>query len=172
MSTRVKRKFFRARQKVGKYRIDGRIENGGFAAVYKATDMLEGIRVALKVPYDDLLTDAVMGDMLKEVRLAARLKHENILPLKNADYIDGRLVLAYPLGERSLAQRMQSRISPALALDYTEQMLLAVAYAHEQRIIHCDIKPQNMILFPDNVLMLTDFGIAKVAYRTIISAFP
>ena len=67
--------------------------------------------------------------MLKEVRLAARLKHPHILPLKNADYIDGRLVLAYPLGERSLAQRMQSRVSAALALDLTEQMLSAVAFA-------------------------------------------
>ena len=132
--------------------------------------MLEGIRVALKVPYDDLMTDAVVDDMLKEVRLAARLKHPNILPLKNADYIDGRLVLAYPLGERSLGQRMQSRISAQLAMDFSHQMLSAVAYAHEHRIIHCDIKPQNMILFPGNQLMLTDFGIAKVAYRTMVKA--
>ena len=170
MSQRVKRTYFRARQKVGKYRIDGRIESGGFAVVYEATDMLEGIRVALKVPYDDLMTDAVVDDMLKEVRLAARLKHPNILPLKNADYIDGRLVLAYPLGERSLGQRMQSRISAQLAMDFSHQMLSAVAYAHEHRIIHCDIKPQNMILFPGNQLMLTDFGIAKVAYRTMVKA--
>jgi serine/threonine-protein kinase len=156
---------------LGKYRIDRRIENGGFAAVYEATDTLEGVRVALKVPHDEILTEEVLGDMLKEVRLAARLKHDNTLPLKNADYIDGRLVLAYPLGERSLADRLQSRISPAMALNYTEQMLAATAYAHEHRIIHCDIKPQNMILFGNgHTLMLTDFGIAKIAYRTIIKA--
>ena len=170
MATRVKRTFLRSRQRLGKYRIDHRIENGGFAVVYAATDVLEGVRVALKVPFDDMLTDDMLELMLKEVRLAARLKHPHILSLKNADYIDGRLVLAYPLGERSLADRLQSRISAELALDYSEQMLSALAYAHEQRIIHCDVKPQNMILFPDNLLMLTDFGIAKVAYRTNVNA--
>lgn len=166
----MKRTYFRARQKLGKYRIDRRIENGGFAAVYRATDTLEGIRVALKVPYDDILTEEVLDDMLKEVRLSAKLKHPNILALKNADYIDGRLVLAYPLGERSLAERLQSRISPALALDYAEQMIAGTAYAHEHRIIHCDIKPQNMILFAGGRLRLTDFGIAKIAHRTIVRA--
>jgi serine/threonine-protein kinase len=160
----------RTRQKLGKYRIDGRIENGGFATVYEATDTLEGVRVALKIPYDDILTEEVLRDMLKEVRLAARLKHPHILPLKNADYIDGRLVLAYPLGERSLAQRLQSRVSLPVALDLAEQMIAAAAHAHEHRIIHCDIKPQNMILFDGGHLMLTDFGIAKIAHRTIVRA--
>jgi hypothetical protein len=52
-------------------------------------------------------------------------------------------------------------------MDYAEQMLAAVAYAHEQHVIHCDIKPDNLILFPEGRLMLTDFGIAKVALHTI-----
>jgi serine/threonine protein kinase len=46
-------------------------------------------------------------------------------------------------------------------------MIEAVAYAHRQRIIHCDIKPENFILFPDNRLRLTDFGIARVAQNTV-----
>jgi hypothetical protein len=52
-------------------------------------------------------------------------------------------------------------------LSFTEQILDAVAFAHQRRIIHCDIKPENLILFPGNRLKLTDFGIARVAQRTI-----
>ena len=157
----------RTRQRLGKYRIESKLGDGGFAAVYQAIDTIEGVRVALKIPHDYLLTDSVLGDFRNEVRLAAKLKHPNILPLKNADFVEGRFVIAYPLGERTLAERLQSRLSLSLSFDFTEQMLAGVAFAHEQRIIHCDIKPENLILFANGRLMLTDFGIAKVAFRTI-----
>lgn len=163
----MRREAIRIRQKLGKYRIDGKLDLGGFAAVYRATDTIEGVRVALKIPHNHLVTDDVLADFRTEIRLAAKLKHPNILPLKTADFIDGRLVIAYPLGERTLADRLQTRVSLSLAIDFAEQMLAAAAYAHEQRIIHCDIKPENLILFPEQRLMLTDFGIAKVALRTI-----
>ncbi len=160
-------KTIRAKQRLGKYRIERKLGDGGFAAVYQALDTLEGVRVALKIPHDHLVTDDVLADFRQEARLAARLKHPNILPLKNAEFIDGHLVLAFPLAERTLSERMQNRIALATALDFAEQMLAAVAYAHEHRVIHCDIKPDNLLLFPDGELMLTDFGIAKVALRTV-----
>jgi len=53
------------------------------------------------------------------------------------------------------------------ALEYGEQLLRAVSFAHEQHVIHCDVKPDNLLLFPDGRLRLTDFGISKVAHRTI-----
>lgn len=157
----------KSRQMLGKYRIERKLGEGGFAAVYQAIDTIEGVPVALKIPHGHLLDQAVLEDFRKEVRLAAQLKHPNILPLKNAEFIDGRFVIAFPLGDRTLADRLTSRLSTALALSYSEQLLEAAAYAHQCRIIHCDIKPENLILFPDNQLMLTDFGIAKVALRTI-----
>ena len=160
-------KVIKARQRLGKYRILAKLGDGGFAAVFKAIDTLEGVPVALKIPHDHLVTEEVLADFRSEVRLAARLKHANILPLKNADFIDGRFVIAYPLGDRTLADRLQSRIALSTVIDYADQMLAAAAYAHEHRVIHCDIKPDNMILFPDGRLMLTDFGIAKIALRTI-----
>ena len=100
--------------------------------------------------------------------MVAKLDHPNILPLKDASFIDGRFVIASRLGEKSLADRLKKRVSFRTALDYIEQMTSAVAYAHRNRIIHCDIKPENMILHSDGRLQLTDFGIAKVAQRTII----
>jgi len=158
---------FKARQKLGKYRIERLIGEGGFAMVYQALDTIEGTRVALKIPHARLVTKESLEDFRREVRLAARLDHPRILPLKNASFIDGHFVIVFTLGERTLDERMRTRISARTALDYVEQMLEAVAYAHAHRIIHCDVKPDNFIIFPGDQLRLTDFGIAKVALRTI-----
>lgn len=160
----------RARQKLGKYRIERRLNEGGFAVVYQAMDTIEGIRVALKVPFARNINENVLRDFRNEVRLAARLEHPNILPLKNAEFIGDYFVIALPLGERTLAERLQKRVSFRAAMNYSEQLLEAVAYAHREGIIHCDIKPENIVLFPGDQLRLMDFGIAKVAQKTVQGA--
>jgi len=156
----------KARRMLGKYRIRRRIGDGAFATVYEAYDTIEGIAVALKVPHLDHLEKDSLSAIHREVRLTARLEHENILPLRNAMMIDGYFVIATPLGEQSLTDRLRYRLGPKTALSYTEQLLDALAYAHEVRVIHCDIKPDNVILFPEGQARLADFGIAKVALRT------
>ena len=156
----------KARRMLGKYRIRRRIGAGGFATVYEAYDTIEGIRVALKIPNLDRLDKDSLSAIHREVRLTARLDHENILPLRNAMMIDGYFVIATPLGDEALTDRLRYRLGPKAALSYTEQLLDGLAYAHEARIIHCDIKPDNVILFPDGHVRLADFGIAKVALRT------
>ena len=157
----------RVRQTFGKYRIERRIAEGGFAIVYQAYDKIEGIRVALKIPYNHLVNRDVLNFFRKEVRLASSLRHPNILQLKNAEFIDDHFVLAYPLAEESLADRLQRRLATTTAFQYASQMLEAVACAHRSKVIHCDIKPENLLVFPDNQLILSDFGIARVALRTI-----
>jgi serine/threonine-protein kinase len=159
--------LLRVRQRLGKYRIERRLSDGAFAAVYQAFDTIEGARVALKIPHLHLTDDQFLDDFRREVRMAARLDHANILPLKNATFIDKQFVMSYPLGERTLGDRLQHRIAMRTALDLAEQALEAVAHAHAHRIIHCDIKPENFILFRGNHLRLADFGIAKVSMRTI-----
>jgi serine/threonine-protein kinase len=149
------------RQTIGKYRIERRIARGGFADVYQALDTIEGIRVALKVPHDSFLHIHGEEGFRQEVRVNARLSHPNILPVKNADFIDGRFIIAYPLGERSLADRLKSRVATRTAIDYADQILAAVAHAHERRLIHCDIKPENFVLF--------DRGIARYSVRTMLN---
>ncbi len=158
--------MLKARDKLGKYRITGRVGNGTFATVYRAYDTIEGIPVALKIPHTRLVTKETLDDFRKEVRLTASLDHPNILPMKNASYIGKHFVIVYPLGSGTLAERLKRRMTARTAMHLAEQLLEAVAYAHERRIIHCDIKPENVILFPDDRVRLTDFGIAKVAFRT------
>jgi serine/threonine-protein kinase len=157
----------RSRQKLGKYRIERRLADGPLAAVYQAFDTIHGLRVALKIPHRRMMDDYFLADFRKEVRVLAKLDHPNILPVHNACFIDGLFVIAMPLGEDTLGHRLQRRISTAKALDFTAQILAAVAHAHEARIIHCDIKPDNFILFPGNRLRLTDFGFSKLAHRRI-----
>jgi serine/threonine-protein kinase len=159
--------MLRPRQKLGKYTIQRRIAQGGFADVYRAYDTIEGVNVAIKIPHPTILVHRTLDDFLREVRLTSRLDHPNILHIKNADYIGRQFVIVYPLGEGTLADRLSNRLPFAMALDFTAQMLDAVAFAHRKRVLHCDIKPENLIIFPGNVLKLADFGIAKIATQTM-----
>jgi eukaryotic-like serine/threonine-protein kinase len=158
----------RTRQRFGKYRIEKQLAQGGFAFVYQAVDTIEGVRVALKMPHQSNVTPTMLETFQREARLVAKLDHPNILPLKDASFIDGRFVITSKLGEQTLGDRLRKRISFQHAIVVIEQMIDAVAYAHRNRIIHCDIKPDNMILLPDGRLQLMDFGIAKVAQKTIV----
>ena len=160
----------RPRQRLGKFRIVRRITSGGFAEVYEAEDTIEGIRVALRIPRPDIVDDDLLKAFRKEVRLVARLEHPNVLPVKSADFIDGRFVITTLLGEGTLLDALKRRATVATLLDYTLQLLEAVAHAHEHRVIHCDIKPENLILFPGGKLRLTDFGIAKAVIGTIAAS--
>jgi serine/threonine-protein kinase len=157
--------LLRARQKLGKYRILGRIASGPLADVYKAADTIHKTRVALKIPKQ--AHGASHEDFLHEVQVATRLQHPNILTVQDASFIDGNFVIAMELGTESLADRIARRISTTHALDLADQALAGLAYAHEKKIIHCDIKPENYILFPGNRLKLADFGFAKISLRTL-----
>jgi serine/threonine protein kinase len=157
----------RVGQRLGKYRLRRRVARGGFGDVYEAYDGIEGITVALKLPLNGIVQSENLDDFRREVRITARLDHPNIMPIKNADFIDGVFAIVQPLGVCSLDERIHKRLNFKTKLDYIDQMLAGLAYAHEHGVIHCDIKPDNMVLFEDGRLRLTDFGIAKLARRTI-----
>ncbi|MDA0283649.1 MAG: serine/threonine-protein kinase [Planctomycetota bacterium] len=159
--------MLKARQKLGKYRIERRLGSGGFANVYAAMDTVEGIRVALKVPHASVIDETVLQDFRHEVRLAAQLDHPNILALRFAGFYENEFIISFPMGDETLSDRLSRRMSLSTSLDLSRQMLEAVACAHRHKIIHCDIKPENFILFPENRLKLTDFGIARVAQKTM-----
>jgi len=157
--------LLRARQKLGKYRILGRIASGPLADVYRAVDTVHKTRVALKIP--KLGHGISHEDFLHEVQVAFKLDHPNILKVQDASFIDDQFVIAMELGMESLADRIVRRISTASALEIAEQTLAALAHAHEKKIIHCDVKPENFILFPENRLKLADsvgcfFGRSRV----------
>jgi serine/threonine-protein kinase len=157
--------LLRARQKLGKYTILGRLSSGPLADVYQAYDRIQKMKVALKIPRVDHLQGH--EEFLHEVRVATRLKHPNLLGVLNASYIDDHFVIALELGVESLADRLERRISTANAMDLVGQALSGLAFMHENRVIHCDVKPENFILFAGNRLKLADYGFAKVRVRTL-----
>lgn len=159
----------RVGQLVGKYRIEKRLGLGGFAIVFRALDTIEGVRVAVKIPYPHLVNEELLESFRQEVRLVARMDHRHILGVKDASFIDGHFVIATLMGEETLNERLTRRLAADTALDWSGQLLDAVAYAHHRRIVHCDIKPENVLIFPDNLVRLTDFGIAKISTRTIVA---
>ncbi len=156
--------------RIGKYRLDKRIGSGGFATVFAATDTLLGIKVALKIPSFALVSPTLLDEFRREVRLTMKLDHPNIMPIRDASFIDGHFVIVSPLAEKTLDDRLSKRMAFETAFDMVEQLIGAVAHAHEHGVIHCDIKPENILMFDDNRIRLADFGIAKVAQKTISSS--
>ncbi|MBN1844109.1 MAG: protein kinase [Sedimentisphaerales bacterium] len=145
-------------RRLGKYRLEKRLGTGGFCEVWQARDSVEGIRVALKIPLASRHGERDNSTLLREVRLVAQLRHEHILPVKNADIIDGYAVLATELSVGTLDDRSKP-MAPRRIFSIIAQVLDGLAYAHQHRLVHCDVNPNNIFLFPDGRAALGDFGI-------------
>ena len=157
----------RVGSRLGKYRLTGRLGEGGFATVFAAMDTVEGRQVAIKIPDDRYITNTQsLDDLHREVRIMAKLDHPGVLALKDARFEREHFLMVFPLGEESLAERLCRRLSRKQVVDYLVQMVDAVAYAHQNKVLHRDIKPENFILFPDREIRLTDFGLARIQSGT------
>lgn len=151
---------------LGQYRIDARIGAGGMGHVYRAFDTRLSRPVAIKLLSSTLaLDDEQVRRFHVEARAASSLNHPGILVVHEFGD-DGRrpfIVTEFVDGE-SLRQRLQRGTLPiARALDIAIQVADALAAAHARGIVHRDIKPENIMLRPDGLVKIVDFGIAKVA---------
>jgi serine/threonine protein kinase len=156
-------KSLRRGGRLGKYRLDRRLGLGASASVWRARDQVEGRVVALKIVQPAVVEEFGRRAIENEARLAARLDHENILAIRNADWIDPYFVIVTEVAQRSLDSYATARRSPALALSIVRDVASALAYAHGRRILHRDVKPANILLFPGQVAKLSDFGTARFA---------
>lgn len=144
--------------RLGKYRLEKLLGTGGSCEVWKATDCVEDILVALKIPQVDVAGKRDNQRLFHEIRLVARLRHPHILPVKNADIIEGHAVLATELSVRTLDDCSRP-MSVRRIVSIMSQVLDGLAYAHKRRLVHCDVTPGNIFLFPDGRVALGDFGI-------------
>jgi serine/threonine-protein kinase len=104
------------------------------------------------------------AQLVREVQLVAQLRHPTIMPVKHADFVEGHAILATELSVGTLADRSRP-MSVRRILAIVLQVLEGLAYAHRQRIVHCDVTPANIFLFPDGRAALGDFGISVRFHR-------
>ena len=129
--------------RVGKYRLDRRIGRGAFAEVWKARDTVENRLVALKLAHPEAVVEWGRKAIEHEARIASRLDHPGVVTVRNADWIAGRFVMATDIAVSNLADYGRARRSGNTALEIIREVASGLAYAHEQRIFHRDVKPET-----------------------------
>ncbi|MFW6256542.1 MAG: Stk1 family PASTA domain-containing Ser/Thr kinase [Bacillota bacterium] len=156
-----------------RYKIIEEIGKGGMAIVYEGRDLLLDRKVAIKILRSEHLTDKNFLEKFQhEARAVARISHPNVVSIfdigQDNDY--HYLVMEFIEGENLkdiISQRGQ--LSAAEALDITRQICSALEVAHKQNVIHCDIKPHNIILDTQKTIKVTDFGIARAVSESTLT---
>ncbi|WP_164851385.1 serine/threonine-protein kinase [Larkinella soli] len=148
------------------YRVESLLGEGGMGTVYQATDTLLERPVAVKMLHTHLVSQgSFMERFRNEALILARLNHPNIAVVYNflQDGSDYFMAMEYVEGEslESLLRRAGSLPAP-VAAEIVRQGLEGLAHAHRKSILHRDIKPANLMLTPEGVIKLMDFGIARV----------
>ena len=147
----------------GRYRIEREVGRGGMARVYLARDLKHSRFVAVKVIRPDLAASLGRDRFLREIEIAARLRHPNIVPVYDSGDADGALYFVMPYEEGpSLRERLRvgAGIPPGECVSVLRDVARALAYAHEHGVVHRDVKPDNVML-SGGAAVVTDFGIAK-----------
>lgn len=160
--------------RLGKYEIQAEIGRGGMGAVYRGYDPLLDRYVAVKVLAPHLVWEKeFVGRFLREARAAARLKHPHIVTIYDVgqegdwyyfvmEYLEGQ-----PLTE---VIRQRGPLPPDEVLSILRPLAEALDYAHHQGLVHRDIKPGNVVVAAAGQVTLTDFGIARAAQETRLTA--
>src|SRR5450631_490633 len=151
-------------KRIGDYEILNELGSGGMGRVYRVRNVISDRIEAMKILLPDLAGRQELADRFsREIKVLATLDHPNIAALRNAVTLDNQLVMIMEYVEGStLASRLhQEVLPPADAVNYSEQLLSALSYAHHLNVIHRDVKPANMMLTPQGVVKLMDFGIAR-----------
>jgi serine/threonine protein kinase len=146
-----------------RYRIERELGQGGMATVYLAHDVKHGRNVALKVLRDDVTHTVGADRFLREIQLAARLNHPNIIALFDSGEIDGVLFYVMPAVDgQSLRELLdvQIQLPVADAVRIVSEVASALEHAHCHGVVHRDIKPENILLHGGHALV-ADFGIGK-----------
>jgi tetratricopeptide (TPR) repeat protein len=156
---------------ISHYRILSRLGAGGMGEVYLAEDTKLERRVAIKfLSVESATDDSAKKRLIREARAAAKLDHPNICAIHEVGEEGGRsfIVMQYVQGE-TLAERLQRDPLPLLdAVAIAEQVAKALGEAHAHKVVHRDIKPQNIMLTERGQVKVLDFGLAKTKPERVL----
>jgi eukaryotic-like serine/threonine-protein kinase len=157
-----------------RYRVEGKLGEGGMGSVYKAQDLELDRPVALKVIRQELMANAeILQRFKQELLLASRISHKNILRIHDlGEGVGVKFIsMAYIQG-RNLAEVLQEQKVLPLekAIEIAKQICRALAAAHQEEVVHRDLKPQNILLDKDDCVYVSDFGLAKSLEANALAA--
>ncbi|XP_078484914.1 cyclin-dependent kinase 2-like [Ciona intestinalis] len=141
-----------------------KIGEGTYGVVYKALDKVTGRTVALKKIRLDTETEGVPSTAIREISLLKELDHNNIVRLMDVIHSEKKLYLVFEYLNQDLKKYMDSQpngLPMSLAKSYLYQLLQGIAYCHSHRVLHRDLKPQNLLLDEHGCIKLADFGLAR-----------
>lgn len=148
-----------------RYQLLEPLGKGGMAFVYRARDLMLEREVAVKVLREDYSGDPAFQERFRqEAKAAANLSHPNIVTMHDFGLDDGQLFLVMefvPGTDLKTLIQQHGRFNPEEALPLLIQACAGIGYAHRAGLVHCDVKPQNMLVTPDMRLKVADFGIAR-----------
>ena len=157
-----------------RYEIVEPIAQGGMGKVFKATHRMMDRTVALKVIKNELMRNTeVIERFHREVKAAAQLCHPNIVTAYDAEHANGVhfLVMEYVEGKNlSDLVKRDGQLPIAEAVDYARQAAAGLQHAHEQGMVHRDMKPHNLMLTTDRTVKILDFGLASLSSETIAAS--
>ncbi len=149
----------------GRYELLEKIGFGGMADIYRALDHQLQREVAAKILRDPLAKDqSFQENFLHEARAAANLSHPNIVTIFDFGRDDDTLyiVMEYITGaDLKTLIRRRKLLAPLEAVELMIKISDGVGYAHRAGLVHCDLKPQNILITPDNKIKITDFGVSR-----------
>ncbi len=160
-------------ERLGRYIIESEIGKGGMGVVYRARDVRLGKVVALKVLSDpESVSHDARHRLRQEARAAATLNHPAIATAFDYDEQDGVPFIVYEYIEGRGLDRIiaEEKLDPNRIIDIAAQIAGGLAYAHERGILHRDIKPQNVLVTPEGMVKILDFGLAKRTNLALMQA--
>ena len=153
-------------EQVGPYQIMGQLGSGGMATVFKAYHAALDRYVAIKVLHPAFKQDPnFLSRFQREARIVAKLDHPHIVPVYDFNDVHGQsyLVMRFIAGETLKARLAAGDLTLTEVRRVIQPVADALAYAHEQGVLHRDVKPSNILLTPEGGVFLADFGLARIA---------
>jgi serine/threonine-protein kinase len=149
----------------GRYQLLEKLGSGGMAEVFRARDAVLDRIVAIKVLRQDYSNNPEFQEHFRtEARAAANLSHPNIVTVHDFGFADNLLFIVMEhIPGKDLKQliRQRGRFTVEVGIPLIIQACAGLGYAHRAGLVHCDVKPHNMLVSPDGRLKVTDFGIAR-----------